>query len=95
MTLDTRSIILNAATDLAISKGLYKMRRDDIGNYGGISYGSIHHHFGTMANLRREVMMKAVKCELLSIIAQGLAQDDEIAQNAPSELKRRAVETML
>ncbi|MGL5727932.1 MAG: TetR/AcrR family transcriptional regulator [Plesiomonas sp.] len=95
MTLDTRSIILNAATGLAISKGLYKMRRDDIGNYGGISYGSIHHHFGTMANLRHEVMEMAIKNETLGIIAQGLAQGDEAARNAPEELKRRALETLV
>lgn len=67
-----------------------QMTRDQIATAAGVSVGLISTYFGTMANLRRDIMRHAVKQRILSIVAQGLLANDQYAKRAPEELRRAA-----
>ncbi|MGL4546344.1 MAG: TetR family transcriptional regulator [Plesiomonas sp.] len=91
----TRDLILQAAFQIATNEGYDALRRDKVATRAGVATGSVSHHFKGMDVLRTAVMEMAIKNETLGIIAQGLAQGDEAARNAPEELKRRALETLV
>ncbi len=83
--------ILNAAVELAREVGYRHITRDAIAGRAGVSMGLVSRYFGTMAQLKKEVMRRAVKQQILEIIAQGLANNDDHAQKAPKGLKQQAV----
>ena len=91
----TREKILSAAFDLASSVGIDVMTRDQVAIHAGVALGNVSNHFKNMDNLRHAVMLKAIQCEQLSIIATGLARGDKIARSAPEWLKRRALGTLV
>ncbi|MGL4249145.1 MAG: TetR family transcriptional regulator [Aeromonas sp.] len=91
----TRDLILQTAFQIATLEGFDALRRDKVAIRAGVATGSVSHHFDTMDGLRDAVMELAIQNESLSIIAVGISRGNSVAQNAPSELKRRAVETML
>lgn len=86
-----RKHVLDVALELAKTKGYNVLTRDDIATGANISPALISHYFGTIENLRNDIIKLAVKCEVLEIIAQGLVRGDPIAVRAPKELKYRAV----
>jgi hypothetical protein len=83
--------ILNAALSVAIERGYGKMTRDHIADTAGCSVGLVSKYFGTMLNLKRDVMRAAIREEELGIVAEGLATGDKHARKAPQELKEKAV----
>lgn len=87
--------ILTAALPLASARGYANVTRNDIAAAAGISGPAVQYHFGTMTQLRTDLMRHAVKQECLRVIAQGLAAQDRHAERADAELKRRAVCAML
>ena len=91
----TREKILTAAFDLASNIGIDVMTRDQVAIHAGVALGNVSNHFKNMGNLRHAVMRKAIQCEQLNIIATGLARGDSVACEAPEELKRRALETLV
>ncbi len=54
--------------------------------------GLVSKYFGTMKQLKREIIRAAIKQEIPEIIAQGLANGDKRAAKAPQQLKERAIE---
>ncbi|MCK5644889.1 MAG: TetR/AcrR family transcriptional regulator [Gammaproteobacteria bacterium] len=86
-----REQILNAAVVLARTQGYAQITRDAVAEQAGVSMGLISRYFGTMKQLKRDVMRAAVRQEIPEIIAQGLANADRHARKAPPELKERAV----
>ena len=87
-----RKQILNVAVNLAKTKGYHKTTRDEIAKESGIAAGLVSHYFGTMVNLRRDIIRAAIAQEIPEIIAQGLANNDDHAKKAPKELKQKALE---
>ena len=90
-----RDIILQAAVEEALIKGYENFTRDGTAERAGIAAGSVNTHFKDMAQLRRAVMCEAIQHRHIDILAQGLAEWCSVARNAPEDLKREALETLL
>lgn len=82
--------LLDVAIELAVEDNYAKITRDLVAEKAGVSMGLVTKYFGTMNQLKKEVMRAAVKRGIASIIAQGLANGDERAKKAPAELKAEA-----
>lgn len=91
---ERRDMILNAALELAGSKSYTTITRDEIADHAGVAVGLVTKYFGTMPNLKRDVMRAAIRYEHLPIIAHGIAIHDPHAMKAPPALKRRAVASL-
>ena len=87
--------ILMAAMKIAGRPGGYsKLTRLSVAAGAGCSEGLVSKYYGTMTQMRRAVMRRAIETKNLSIIAQGLAINDKWAKNSPPELKREALNTL-
>ena len=87
--------VLESAAFVAQRDGFTNITRDAIAKKAGVSSGSVSHSFGTMIKLKRSVMRYAIQNELLEIIAEGLGIKDKTAMKIGSELKQRALATLL
>jgi DNA-binding transcriptional regulator YbjK len=83
--------LLDVAIDLAVEENYAKITRDSVAERAGVSMGLVTKYFGTMNQLKTEVMRAAVKRGIPSIIAQGLATGDSRAKKAAPELKEKAI----
>lgn len=90
-----RDIILQAAVEEALIKGYERFTRDGTAERAGVAAGSVNTHFKDMAQLRRAVMYEAIQHHHIDILAQGLAEGCNVARDAPEDLKREALETLL
>ena len=86
--------ILSAAISLSKEIGYQRITRDAIAERAGVSVGLVSSYFGTMTQLKSDVMRRAVKQQILEIIAQGLAAQDDHARKAPKGLKDQAVKLL-
>lgn len=86
--------ILVAALKLAASSGYTNITRNEIAEKAGISGSAVQYHFGTMTQLRTELMRYAVKRRHPRVVAQGLATRNRHALKADDELKQLAKETI-
>jgi len=87
--------ILSAAVLLAAKHGYLRVTRDQIAEAAGVSGGLVTRYFGTIAQLRRDIMRKAVSSGQLTVLAQGLAADDPHAKKAPAEMIQKALTSLL
>ena len=84
--------ILAAALKVAEETNYAHMTRQQVANVSGVSGPLVQHYFGTMTQLRRDVMRKAVRDGVLIVIAQGLVAGDKHAQGAREVHKVAALE---
>lgn len=82
--------ILKVAVDMAIEDGYHRITRDGVAEKAGVSFSLVTKYFGTMNQLRKDVMRTAIKQSIPEIVAQGLANGDDRAKKAPAELKAQA-----
>lgn len=87
--------ILVAALDIAKVSGLAAVSGKKIAAALGVGRTGVMYHIISMHELRCDVMRQAIEAEELSVIAQGLAAGDPIAQEAPEDLRRRAVDGLI
>jgi len=87
---DRRDEIVSVALALAVTHGYARVTREAVATRVNVTPQAIQHHIGTMAALRRDLMRRAIECECLPVIAQGMANRDEHALKAPPELQARA-----
>lgn len=87
--------ILTVALKLAEKKGYDKITRDELADKVGCATGLINHHYGTMNQLRRDIMRHAIKERILTVVAQGLAARDPFALKANDDLKKEALQTLM
>lgn len=83
--------ILNAAYELACESGFANLRRADIASRADVATGSVNYCFDTLDALRDAVVTKAIEEEQLKILGHALASGNIIAQNAPIELRKKAM----
>lgn len=87
--------ILKAALEVCSKQTTYsRVTRDQIAARAGCAPTLITYHFGTMNELRRDIMREAVRSECLPVIAQGLAARDRHALKAPEALRTRALQSL-
>ena len=84
--------LLRVAIEVAGVRGWRQMTRECIAVAAGVSPALISARLGTMDALRRSVMRAAIKHQVVSIVAEGLAVGDAHARKAPDDLKRLAAE---
>lgn len=82
--------ILDAAMIIAKGRGYRKVTRELVAKAANISPGLVSRYFGTMAQLQRDIIRRAIKDEVLEVVAQGLANGDKHALKASKELKTKA-----
>lgn len=82
--------ILSVAVNQAKDVGYTKVTRDAVADAAGVSMGLVSRYFGTMKNLRRDIIRYAIRNDIAEIIAQGLANGDDHARKAPANLKAKA-----
>ena len=86
--------ILDAAVALAKELTYKKVTRDLVAARAGISPGLVSRYFGTMKQLHRDIIRRAIKDEVLEVVAQGLANGDIHALKASPELKTKAAHVL-
>lgn len=83
--------ILAAALLLAERQGYTAITRNDIAKAAGIKGPTLHYHFGTMAQLRRDLMRYAIRQDSVKVVAQGIVANDPQAMKLDEETRRRAM----
>lgn len=86
--------VFTAAVAIADTYGLAGLTRPRVAALAGVSLGTVNSAYGTMRQLRNAVIFNAVQTGRLAIVAQGLAEGNETARNANSDLKARALATL-
>ena len=66
----------------------------DIARAAKCTSGLVFHYFGTLTNVRRRIMYRAVAEKNLKVIAQGLGRGDGIARQAERSVKLEAVKLL-
>lgn len=87
---ERRAEILKAALELAESKGVDKITQADVAKRAGVTHPLVIHYFGTVTQLRRDVMRAAVKQRIVSVVARGIALRDPHALKADDQLRALA-----
>lgn len=86
----SRQYILDSAVTLALRIGYSNLTRKAVANHAGVATGTVSYHFGAMEKLQNAVMREAVQKRYLLIVAQGMANANRYAQQAPEELRKAA-----
>ena len=84
--------LLRTAVEVASVRGWRAMTRECVAVAAGVSPALVSARLGTMDALRRSVMRAAIRQQVVSIVAEGLAVGDPHARKAPDELKRLAAD---
>ena len=87
--------ILAVALKIATVSSLAAVSCKKIATSLGVSRPAVAYHIVSMPSLRKDVMREAIRLEVLTVIAQGLAVGDPIAQAAPEALRRRAADGLV
>jgi AcrR family transcriptional regulator len=84
-----------AAIRLSKQNGYMSVTRDDIADEAKCASSLVHHYYGTMTQLRRAIMRRAIEMGELKIIAQGLASKDRHARKADPDVKQAALASLM
>jgi len=84
--------ILGVAVDLAKQQSYNKITRDGVAEKAGVSMGLVTKYFGTMNQLKNDVVRYAIKNEVVEIVAQCVANQHPKAKKLSPELKTKAIE---
>lgn len=87
-----RAHILQAALTVASRVGYAHATQASIADRAGVPPSLLSYYFGTMTQLRRDLMREAIRTECLPVIAQGVANRDRHALRAPLDLRIRALD---
>lgn len=83
--------ILAVALVLAEADGYQRVTRDEIAHAAGLSGPTVQYHFGTMAQLRRDLMRYAIRRNSLRVIGQGVASGDAQTAKLSEEVRLAAL----
>jgi AcrR family transcriptional regulator len=84
-TLQKKEHILDVALRLAREEGYHNLRRDRIASEAGVATGLLNFHYGTLTQLKRAVMRRAIQENETLIVAQGVILGDPVAIKAEME----------
>lgn len=91
MRSDRDKKVLEAAIAEACEQGYQFVTRDAVAQRAGVSVGGVNNAFGTMLELKRAVLRAAIEREILSIVAEGIANGSPVCADLPPELRKRAL----
>lgn len=87
---DRTEQLLEVALALAASRGWSNMTRDAIAEAAECGGATVTLTLGTMTEIKRSVMRRAVRERCLPVVAEGLSRSDRTARKAPDDLKQEA-----
>ncbi|MEG1884863.1 MAG: TetR/AcrR family transcriptional regulator [Alistipes sp.] len=87
--------VLNVALALSEVEGYSKVTRLQVADAAGVSTGTVSKHFGTMDQLRNDVVRRAVKTKNLKVIAQAIAAGDRHVKKIDVDLKAEALRCLI
>lgn len=79
--------LLDAALAVVARDGWAALTRDAVAAAAGVSPGLVSARLGTMDQLRRSVMRRAVTRRVVRVVAEGLARRDPHAARADQTLR--------
>lgn len=89
-------LILAAAMELAAEDSYQWITREQVAALAGVASGTINSAFGTMVELKRAVIRRAIQTENLKIVAEALGAAHPIAlAECPPDLRARALAHIL
>ena len=86
--------LLDAALRLAAADGWQALTRDGIAREAGVSYALVTQRLGTMEQIRRSVMRRAVQQRVVCVVAEGLSRGDRHAGAADDALRAECAALM-
>ena len=86
-----REEILQAAMSVARRLGYKSMRRCDVAKEAGVTDALVSNYWGTITQLQRGVMRKAIADDDLELIAQGVVAKDRHVAKLSERRKRHAL----
>jgi len=92
--MSTYTKIIDAAVKVAEEKGYRQITQADVADRAGVSPPSVPYYFRKLDNLKKEVVLRAIKTENLIIIAQALVCKDKLIADISQELKERALASL-
>lgn len=84
--------VITAALDLASRTHFDKLSQRTVADHVGIKGPAVQYHFGTMTQLKNEVVRAAIKRRVLRVVAQAIVAGHPQARKIDDELKRAAFE---
>lgn len=88
--------IVTAAVELAILNGGYKnITRDGIAALANCSMGLINHYFGTVEELKDEVIKQAIDLAIPELIAEAILDKSPLVDNIHEDLRTKAATSIL
>lgn len=91
---DRRAEILDAAMRMSRLYGYRETTRKDIADAAKCSEALVSNYFGTMVQVRRAIVRRAVEIRDLAIVGQALAAKDKHAAKAPLNLRVAALASL-
>jgi len=82
--------LLQNAIELSIEHGYIYITREMLANYSNVSEALINNYFGTIDNLKSEIVLEAIKEEIPQIILQALVLNDPLAARITPKLRKKA-----
>lgn len=93
--IERKASILDAAIRISHSFGYQRITRANVAGAAQCSEALVSSYFGTMLQLRKAVLRRAIIREDLTIIAQALAAKDPHVDKASEDLRRAAAATLV
>jgi AcrR family transcriptional regulator len=90
-----RAEILDAALRMSRLHGYREATRNDIAVAARCSEALVSSYWGTMIQLRRAVVRRAIEIGDLGLIAQAIVANDPHVSKAPRDLREAAVASLL
>lgn len=88
--------IIFAAIEMAMLNSGYKsITRDGVAVLAKCSMGLINHYFGTVEELREEVIKRAIALELPSLIAEAILDRSSLVEEINDDLRAKAATYIL
>ncbi len=83
--------ILDATLELSRTHGYTRVTKQMIADKLGTSTGIVNCHYGTVNQLRRDIIRHAIKIEDVTIIGQALVERDPNARKVPPDLRAKVI----
>lgn len=91
---DRRKQMLDAATLIAVNSHYTTVTREAIASAVGCTKPLITHYFGSMENLRRNILIRAIESENFTILQQAIINKDEALRHVARDILSAAVEAI-
>lgn len=94
-TVSKESLILTAALVLAEEVGIRGLVATTLSARSGIPHASFFYHYGSMDDLRDEVVRKAIVDNNMKVIGKALAEGHVLVQDLDHLVKSEALQTLI